>query len=447
MGIQFRMGSASASLVVIGGSNGSWLTMLEQVGWHCQSCNDLRTAQELIDGVGSCIGIVDLSQDDFSLGAITALVNNNKHVRWLAFIRQPQLNSDVVCQFIVNLCVDFFTVPIPDAQLLNIIGHQLGMLKLELKIWPNMGKEADLAILGETSSIKRLRNQIRRVALSDVSILISGESGVGKKRVAKVVHDSSSRSKGPFLALDCSGFSEIRLEQELFDLDLDDYQSSQLFQVNGGTLFLANIEALSMKQQQNLLYFLQQNKVKTAQGEIELDIRIIATSHIDLEQSVIKGHFKDELYYRLNVLRINVPSLKQRRSDIPILANHFLQHYAKEYNTRARMFSAEAIQVMLHHNWPGNLHELISKIKRAVLLADGITVEFDHLDLPPCFDVKRSLRIIRENSERDALLTVLESNDGQVSAAAKELGISRATMYRLLNKYNVILDTKINSYE
>ena len=162
----------------------------------------------------------------------------------------------------------------------------------------------------------------------------------------------------------------------------------------------------------------------------------------DLEKAIEEGSFKEELYYRLNVLRIHVPSLKERSSDISVLAEHFLQRYAKEYNTQARTFSEEALQTMLHYQWPGNVRELVNQVKRAVLLADSMTIDLEHLDLPQRSETKRSLRVIRENSERDALLMVLESHDGQVSSAAKELGVSRATMYRLLNKHNLISEPR-----
>lgn len=133
MASQFRMDSIPGSLIVVGGTYEPWLSVLEQVGWRCTQCADLRKADALFSETGPCIGIVDLSHDEFSLNGIANLVSNHKQVRWLAFIRESQLSSDTICQFIVNFCIDFFTAPIPDAQLLSTIGHQLGMLKLEKK--------------------------------------------------------------------------------------------------------------------------------------------------------------------------------------------------------------------------------------------------------------------------------------------------------------------------
>ncbi|GAK85141.1 transcriptional regulator VpsR [Vibrio ponticus] len=145
MGSQFRMDSVPGSLVVVGGSYEPWLSVLEQVGWRCTQCADLRKANTLFAETGPCIGVVDLSHDEFSLNGIANLVSTHKQVRWIAFIRESQLSSDTICQFIVNFCIDFFTAPIPDAQLLSTIGHQLGMLKLEKKVWPHYGNNSDMA--------------------------------------------------------------------------------------------------------------------------------------------------------------------------------------------------------------------------------------------------------------------------------------------------------------
>lgn len=449
MGTQFRMDSVPGSLVVVGGGYEPWLAVLEQVGWRCHRCYDLRAAQTLFTELGPCIGIVDLSHDDFSLNGIATLVNNNKAVRWLAFIREDQLNSDTICQFIVNFCIDFFTAPIPDAQLLNTIGHQLGMLKLERKVWPKLGEHTDMGLLGDTQPIKRLRDQVRRVAPTDVSVLITGENGTGKELVAQAIHQASSRNKGPFVSVNCSALSDVRIEAELFGIKPDNQtelnQVSRLEAADGGTLFLDNVNDLSIKQQLHLLYFLQEGRADTAAGSKELDVRVIVASHTDIEQAVAAGTFKDDLFYRINVLRIAVPALRDRNADIVILAQHFLQKYAREYNAQARSFSERAKRSMTQYSWPGNVRELINQVKRAVLLADDLVIEEEHLELPQRGENKRSLRTIREHSERDALLMVLESHEGQVSAAAKELGVSRATMYRLLNKHNLISEPRTYS--
>ena len=439
MGTQFKMDSLPGSLIVVGGAYEPWLSVLEQVGWQCTQCADLRKADALINEIGPCIGIVDLSHDEFSLNGIANLVSNNKQVRWLAFIRESQLSSDTICQFIVNFCIDFFTAPIPDAQLLSTIGHQLGMLKLEQKVWPNYGINNNMGLLGDSVAVKRLRDQVKRIGPTDVSILIYGESGSGKETIARSIHQNSSRSQKPFLTVNCRALSEMRIESEVFGISEQPMSSPcMLEEADGGTILLNDVLAMPRNQQLNLLRFLQEGKIETADGPKSVDVRILAANSSDIEKALIEGDFNEELYHYINVLRIHVPSLKERVSDISVLANHFLREYSKEFNAQAKSFSEDAIRSMNRYHWPGNVRELMNQIKRVVLMSDAVVIEDQQLDLPKQNDERRSLKSIRERSERDALLIVLESYGGQVSLAAKELGVSRATMYRLLNKHSLI---------
>jgi DNA-binding NtrC family response regulator len=439
MATQFKMDSLSGSLIVVGGAYEPWLSVLEQVGWQCNQCADLRKADALIADIGPCIGIVDLSYDEFSLNGIANLVNNNKQVRWLAFIRESQLSSDTTCQFIVNFCIDFFTAPIPDAQLLSTIGHQLGMLKLEQKIWPNYGISNNMDLLGDSVAMKRLRDQIKRIGPTDVSILIYGESGSGKETIARSIHQNSSRSQRPFLTVNCRALPDMRIEAEVLGISAQpDATSRILEEADGGTILLNNVLAMPRKQQLTLLRFLQEGKIETETGSKSVDVRILAANSSDIEKARIDGDFNEELYHYINVLKIQVPSLKERIGDISVLANHFLLQYSKEFNTQGKRFSDGALRSMSRYHWPGNICELRNQIKRVALMSDSVTINDHQLDLPKQNDEQRSLKSIRERSERDALLIVLESYSGQVSLAAKELGISRATMYRLLNKHDLL---------
>lgn len=441
---QFRMDSVPGSLVVVGGTYEPWLSVLEQVGWRCTQCGDLRQADTLFTETGPCIGIVDLSHDEFSLNGIANLVSKHKQVRWLAFIRESQLSSDTICQFIVNFCIDFFTAPIPDAQLLSTIGHQLGMLKLEKKVWPHYGNQSDMGLIGDSIPVKRLRDQVKRIGPTDVSILIYGESGTGKETVARAVHRTSARANKAFISVNCRAMSERRIESDLFGINREDHnEPSILEKADGGTILLNNILTLPRSQQYNLLRFLQEGMVDTVSGRKEVDVRVLAANSADIEKALIDGDFNEELYHYINVLRISVPSLKERSGDVTILARHFLQEYSKEYNAQARSFTEEASRALARYHWPGNVRELMNQIKRVVLMSETVMLDECDLDLPKRSENRRSLKSIRERSERDALLLVLESHSGQVSMAAKELGVSRATMYRLLNKHNLITDIAV----
>ncbi|WED22379.1 sigma-54 dependent transcriptional regulator [Vibrio sp. JC009] len=441
MGTKFRLESVPGSLVVVGGKHEPWLSVLEQGGWQCQRCGDLRKADALLNEIGPCIGIVDLSQDEFSLNGVANLVSRYKHVRWLAFIRESQLTSDTISQFIVNFCIDFFTAPIPDTQLLSTIGHQLGMLTLERKVWPDYGNRKDMGLPGESVAMKRLREQVKRIASTDVSILVYGENGTGKEDVAEAIHQLSSRSKEQFVSINCGALSEARMAVEIFGIGAgEDDPDPALLKAHKGTLYLNDILTMPRSQQNNLLRFMQEGKLETKRGSVDLDVRILAAYSSDIDKAMADNDFSDELYHYINVLRINVPSLKERAGDVALLAKRYLQEYSKEYNAQAKDFSEEALKGLTHYHWPGNVRELMNLVKRAVLMSDTALIDISQLDLPQKANGKRSLKSIRENSERDALMLVLESHDGQVSPAAKELGVSRATMYRLLNKHNLITE-------
>lgn len=443
MGSHFRQDSTPGSLIVVGGTPEPWLKVLESAGWSCTISGDLRKADILFNETGPCIGIVDLSHDEFSLNGIASLVSQHKHVRWMALIRESQLKSDTICQFIVNFCIDFFTSPIPDTQLLSTIGHQLGMLKLETKVWPHFGSNSDMGLVGESMPMKRLRDQVKRIGPTDVSILIYGESGSGKEKVARAIHKTSSRSQREFISVNCRALSEQSLESELFGIGIEAGTRSMLERADGGTILLNDILTLPKSQQLNLLRFLQEGTVETSEGLKKVDVRILAANSMDIEKALIDGDFNEDLYHYINVLRINVPSLKERSGDIALLARHFLQVYAKDYNAQARSFSEDAIKSLARYHWPGNVRELMNLIKRVVLMSEQPIIEEGQLEMPKRNNGKQSLKSIRERSERDALMLVLESHDGQVSQAAKELGVSRATMYRLLNKHNLISENSM----
>ncbi|MBD1572807.1 sigma-54-dependent Fis family transcriptional regulator [Vibrio sp. S17_S38] len=443
---QFKMNTMPGSLIVIGGVTEYWIDSVRKSGWICYQCGDFRLAQPQLDKiVGPCIGIIDLCQENLSLHAISRLISTNKHIRWLAYIKENQLNSDPICQFIIHFCADFFTSPMPEKRLLDCIGHQFGMLQLEKKIWPDNSVNNHTGLIGDSLSMKRLREQIKRLALTNASIIISGEQGTGKMTAAYSIHQYSPRNKGPVIVINCGALSEQSLEQDVFGIHCDNSTAgslSKIEQANGGTLIFKDVTALPFSQQKNLHNLLTSQSIEAFHGSQLIDVRVLVTTHHEIETHVQDKAFLSELFYHLNVLKIHVPSLKDRCTDIHSLAYYYLQQNSREYNAQVRTISPKAIKYLMNHHWPGNVRELINQIKRAVLMSESSVIEIENFDLPKRISNKRNLRTIREDSERKALLCVLENHDGQVSLAAKELGISRATMYRLLGKYNLSAETK-----
>ncbi|GAB3525680.1 MULTISPECIES: sigma-54-dependent transcriptional regulator [Photobacterium] len=436
MKTELKRASALGTLIVLGGDNIPWITTLEQAGWRCYRCSDLRTAESLLLEVGPCIGVVDLTQDNFSLNGIAGVVNRNKQARWLALVREEQLDTEATCQFIVNFCIDYFTSPVPESQLLKTIGHQLGMLRLERKVWPELGQFGQHGLQGNTTVMKKLRHQVKRMAAADMPVFVQGEIGTGKELVAQAIHQASTRAKGAFVTVSCEALNDSWLIDEG---SLSNAGRCCFGAADKGVLFLDEISMLDDERQQELLRLLQDGCFTTVCGrQVTSDLRLIVSTRHTLEELLAEGKIREDLYYRLNVLGLAVPALRDRGEDIVLLAEYLLLKFARQYNSMAKSLSDEAQKLILSYPWPGNVRELISQLKRAILLAESKVIEADHLDLPRLSDDKQSLKTIREESERCALLSVLENNKGQISAAARELGVSRATMYRLLNKHDLV---------
>lgn len=430
--------SINGRLVAIGCNYEPWIALLEQSGWKTHCCYDLRTADSILEEFSPCICIVDLSNNDFSLNSISLRANKSKQVKWIAIIKKEQLKTDAICQFINNFCVDFFSVPIPGSHLLDTVGHQLGMLEIEATSWAEVTSQHDMGLFGESKSIKQLRDMVRRVALTEVNVFLTGENGTGKELIAKSIHNLSKRKNAPFVTVNCSSLT--REDNKIAFLDRSSTQEDGSY--FNGTILLDNVEELSKELQDELLSYLQAPASETLDDDSASDVRIIASTSTDLDAAVANGEFSKELYYRLNVFHIKVPTLRERGSDIFLLAETFLAKFAKEYSTMASTFSEDSKQLLLRYSWPGNVRELINQVKRAALLAEGNEVRAEHFDLPSKANLKQSLRNIKDEAEKDVLVAVLETHRGQVASAAKDLGVSRATMYRLLNKHNIVPDVR-----
>ncbi|MGR5065078.1 VpsR-related response regulator [Photobacterium sp. DNB22_13_2] len=430
--------SIDGRLVALGCNYEPWIALLEQSGWKTHCCYDLRTVDSILEEYSPCICVVDLSNNDFSLNSISLRANKTKQVKWIAIIKKEQLKTDAICQFINNFCVDYFTVPIPSSHMLSTIGHQLGMLEIESSSWVEITSQHDMGLYGESKSIKQLRDMVRRVAMTEVNVFLTGENGTGKELIAKSIHNLSKRKNTPFIALNCAALSQDDDNMALLD---GSYRQEDGTPFNG-TLMLDNVDELSKELQEALLMYLQAPSCDSLEEEASGDVRIIASTSVDLEVAVTNGQFSKELFYRLNVFHIKVPTLRERGSDIFLLAETFLTKFAREYSTMASSFSEDSKQLLLRYSWPGNVRELINQVKRAALLAEGNEVKAEHFDLPSKSNLKQSLRNIKDEAEKDVLVAVLETHRGQVASAAKDLGVSRATMYRLLNKHNIVPDVR-----
>jgi two-component system NtrC family response regulator len=302
-------------------------------------------------------------------------------------------------------------------------------------------------LLGESPSMQLIFEMIRRVAASDVPVLITGESGTGKELVARSIHRHSSRKAGPFIAINCGAIPENLLESELFGYEKGAFtgahrqQKGKVEYAHGGTLLLDEIGEMPLGLQVKLLRFLQDGQVERVGGRelIMVDTRILAATNLDIKEAIERGRFRTDLYYRLSVIEIPVPPLRERDEDVLRLAQSFVPRFSDEVKQRVRGFSDAALDAIQAHSWPGNVRELENRIKRAVLMAAGRTIEPADLDLPGVGPRPRpvTLREARAKTEKELVQHALASHNWNVSRAAEELGISRQSLHELIQRYGL----------
>ncbi len=304
----------------------------------------------------------------------------------------------------------------------------------------NMGN-----ILGQHPSMQRLIKVISQVAPSRATVLIHGESGTGKELIAAAIHQNSPRKDKPFVKLNCASLAESLLESELFGHEKGSFtgavgrREGRFKQAHGGTLFLDEVSEIPFALQVKLLRFLQEKQFERVGGNetLTVDVRIVAATNRDLKEKVKVGEFREDLYYRLNVVQVDVPPLRVRRSDVPLLARHFLQRIAEENGRPPMTFSSAALEALLSYPWPGNVRELENAIERAVVLSEGDEVQADVLPGAGAERTNQALDLLvpgvtLAELERMAIMQALEAADGSTAKAAEFLDISRRKIqYRL----------------
>jgi two-component system NtrC family response regulator len=302
-------------------------------------------------------------------------------------------------------------------------------------------------ILGNTPAMRKIFGVIQRVARTDATVLIEGESGTGKELIARAVHARSRRADGPFVPINCGAIPETLIESELFGHEKGAFtgahvqRKGRLELANGGTLFLDEIGELPLLLQVKLLRFLQERTIERVGGResIQLELRIIAATNRDLKSQTQKGLFREDLYYRLSVVTIQVPPLRERGEDIILLANFYLRRFAQERHRRLR-FGVDALQALTAYPWPGNIRELENKVSRAVIMASARLIGPADLDLEaaaPAIHHPTSIRDARDRAEREVLIDALTRHRGNISQAAAALGVSRPTLHGLLDKHTI----------
>ncbi|QQS42302.1 MAG: sigma-54-dependent Fis family transcriptional regulator [Acidobacteriota bacterium] len=430
--------------------------LLEDEGYEVLTADSAESALEMFAGEGVSVTITDIKMsgmDGLELLDSLKAVDENA----LVIIMTAYSSVDSAVAALRKGAYDYVTKPFVNEDLIQTVRNAIRMRELfsENRV---LRRELDRShsfseIIGNSEALQSVFRIVEKVADSNANVLVQGESGTGKELVARALHRRGPRSDMPFLAVNCGALPETLLESELFGHKKGSFTGATadkkgLFRsADGGTLFLDEIGEMPQPLQVKLLRAVQEQEVTPigASQPVSFDVRIIAATNKDLEKEVSEKRFREDLFYRLNVVEINVPPLRERREDIPLLAKHFASRTAKEQNAGEKPLTKDAMAALVNHNWRGNVRELMNAIERAYLLSSG---EIDLESLPPRirngakggFEIRDpdGIRPTLEEIERRYILETLQAVKNDKSAAAEILGIDLSTLYRKLKKYNEI---------
>lgn len=354
---------------------------------------------------------------------------------------------------------DFYPKPPVLSELKVIIGRAFHLANIEeqnrtLQTAIEMKSSSSNGIIGQCPAMQTVFSTIKKVASSDVSIFITGESGTGKELVAQAIHQAGLRKGGPFIPINCGAIPDNLLESELFGHEKGAFTGAhatvqgKLQYAHQGTLFLDEIGELPFNLQVKLLRFLQEGVIQRVGGreDIIVDTRTVCATNVDIAKAIAEARFREDLYYRISVITIALPPLRERGDDILLLANYFLRKFNDEFKKKVRRFSASAVNYLRTYDWPGNVRELQNRVQRAIIMSDSAVIE--PVDLGAVADVPVlsesgseqtviTLREARDKVERELITVAIDRHNGNIVKAAEELGVSRPTLYDLLKKHSL----------
>jgi DNA-binding NtrC family response regulator len=420
---------------------------LKSRGWHVMVARSAHEVARLVKPDVVCAGIVDLAS--FALRDLGGLEPSlrQQQIGWIALATPERLTDPDVRRLIRHYCFDYVKTPVANATIDYLVSHAFGMVTLcDTDPAPPAAPTDDDEMVGTCEAMQQLFRTIRKVANTDASVFISGESGTGKELTALAIHERSPRRKAPFIAINCGAIPHHLLQSELFGYERGAFTGAnqrkigRVEEADGGTLLLDEIGDLPLESQASLLRFLQEGKIERLGGResIPIDVRIISATHVDLETAMRDGRFRADLFHRLCVLRVDEPPLRARGKDIEILAHHMMHKFKTDSARKIRGFTPSAIEAMYNYTWPGNVREMINRVRRAIVMAENKLISAEDLDLAE-FTAQQTMTLsqAREAAEKRAIEAALLRHRHRLNEAATDLGVSRVTLYRLMGTHGL----------
>lgn len=428
------------------GSSSELSECLNSHDWDVSAVKDKHFFDHLFQNQQFLVVIVFLPLlQQPSIGEFEQFASMNLATKWIAIVPSESWLDENPNFLFSHVFYDYHRQPLRYEQLLDTIGHAYGMAQLQHKQLSQLSlASSNDELIGKSAASVELKRTIAKIAKEDATVLLTGESGTGKELAARSIHNNSERNKGPFVVINCAAIPETLFYSELFGHEkgtftgADEKKIGRIEAAHGGTLFLDEIGDLPLSLQVNLLRFLELSQIERLGSvkSIDIDCRILLATHVDLKQAVKDTSFREDLYHRINVLPLRIPSLRQRVEDIPLLANYFLEQFCRDRQQKA--FSQSCLYAMKQHSWPGNVRELMNRVRRAIILSEGQIILAKHLDLKMDKQLDSlTLKDVRDKAEKEAIVNVLETVSFNHSLAAKTLSISRTSLYRLLHKHHI----------
>jgi two-component system, NtrC family, response regulator HydG len=434
-------------VVWFGEPTGVERTRLAQAGWHTR----VADANAQGSGVGIrrgdvVVAMADLRNADVdTLSQMAKLMADHPRLPWLALLSTETVVQTPEVERVLRASIDFFTAPIDMQRLIETLCNLAGDAPAPIAYTDVPG------MTGVSPAMMSVVASLRKYAPVDLPVLVTGETGTGKEVAARALHKLSPRRDRPFAAINCGALPANLVQSELFGHERGSFTGANERRIGhfeaaaGGTVFLDEVGDLPPDAQISLLRLLQEGTLERVGStqSIKLDVRVLAATHVDLEKAVAQGRFREDLYYRLNVLRLRMPALRERADDVLQLAQLFLDAFRKQHDCHARTFSALARKALRDFAWPGNVRELLNRVQRAAVVAEGAQISVADLDLQDVVSMHTghsSLGLTRTSAERDAVVACLRETRFNISECARRLKVSRVTIYRLCKKHQLVLE-------